>query len=92
MGDLDAGVCTRGNREDAVMTDERPHRSLAERISVHHDCVEHRHEEEELTEAAERAGVDLESDIGHPTARETPVSYDVDRDIGIENEPPGLHR
>jgi hypothetical protein len=76
----------------AAMSDEKPHHSLAERISEHHDRVVHRLEEAKLTEAAERAGFDLESDIGHPTARETRVSYDVDRDIGIENEPPELHR
>ncbi|MCW2918933.1 MAG: hypothetical protein JWN52_7001 [Actinomycetia bacterium] len=51
-----------------------------------------RHEEEALEEAADQAGFDLAADIGHPTVLHTPVGYDVESDIGIENEPPQLRR
>jgi hypothetical protein len=84
----------------AVMSDAEPHpnhhhgplHGLADLISEHHDRVVRRHEEEALEEAADQAAFDLAADIGHPTVLHTPVGYDVESDIGIENEPPQLRR
>ncbi|MFC0554329.1 hypothetical protein ACFFHJ_25885 [Planotetraspora thailandica] len=76
------------------MTDPEPqpqhHHSLSELISEHHERAVRRHEEEALAEAAERAGFDLGTDIGHPTAQQTPAGYDVETDLGVDNEPPEL--
>jgi hypothetical protein len=69
-----------------------PLHGLSELIGEHHDRAVRRHEEEALAEAAEQAGFDLETDIGHPTAHQTPVGYDVETDIGLDNEPPELRR
>ncbi|MEZ0074229.1 hypothetical protein [Planotetraspora sp. GP83] len=65
-------------------------RGIAERISEHHERAVQRREEDELVSAANQAGFDLGADIGHPTVRHTATTYDVETDIGFENEPPEL--
>jgi hypothetical protein len=65
-------------------------RGLVERINEHHDrAVQHR-QEDDLARAADQAGFDLGADIGHPTPQHRAASFDIDGDIGIENEPPEL--
>jgi hypothetical protein len=75
----------------AVMSDPEAqpqhHHGLSELIREHHDRAVRRHEEEALAEAAEQAGFDLETDIGHPIAHQTAVGYDVETDLGIDDEP-----
>ncbi|RCG31701.1 hypothetical protein DQ384_09145 [Sphaerisporangium album] len=61
---------------------------LAERISEHHERAAHRREEEELAEAADSVGFDLDADLGHPTRHHTAAAYDLDADLGVANESP----
>jgi hypothetical protein len=66
-------------------------RNLANRLARHHERVESQRQEAELDDAIGAADFDLGADIGHPTATDDPVGYDIDRDLGIEKEPPNLH-
>ncbi|MCX5338619.1 hypothetical protein [Streptomyces atratus] len=58
--------------------------NLADWLARHHEQVESQREEAELAGAIGAAAFDLGSDIGHPTATDGQVGYDVDRDLGIE--------
>jgi hypothetical protein len=60
-------------------------RGLADRIHEHHERAVHLREEEALAEAADQAGFDLETDIGHPTTHH-PAAFDMDTDIGMERD------
>jgi hypothetical protein len=65
---------------------------LIESISEHHRRAVRRREDDALAEAADQAGFDLAADIAVPNAGHTPAAYDIESDIGIENEPPELLR
>ncbi|WP_405984197.1 hypothetical protein [Streptomyces sp. NBC_00872] len=71
---------------------ERPHHhhgihGIVERLTEHHEQAARRREEEVLAEAAETAAFDLGADIAHPMAGHQPVGYDVEADLGIDEEP-----
>jgi hypothetical protein len=63
---------------------------IAERITGRRRRAEWRHEDEELASAAQHAGYDLGADIAHPVLGHAVAGYDLDTDIGIDNEPPEL--
>jgi hypothetical protein len=67
-------------------------RDLVQRMNEHHRDAVRRREEEELERAAEGAGFDLAADVAHPTAGHGAVGYDVETDLGLDNEPPEPHR
>lgn len=61
----------------------------------HHlsDLIGGRHEREDrpLAEAAEHAGFDLGTDLAQPVPEPGGDDFDVDKDIGIDHRPSGLH-
>ncbi|GGI94211.1 hypothetical protein [Streptomyces brasiliensis] len=65
-------------------------RGIVERIAEHHEQAVQRREEEALSEAAENAAFDLATDIAHSTPGHDPVGYDVETDLGFDEEPPEL--
>ncbi|MER5910374.1 hypothetical protein ABT124_07685 [Streptomyces sp. NPDC001982] len=65
-------------------------RGIVERINEHHEQAVRRREEEALDEAAESAAFDLATDIAHPAPGHNPVGYDVEADLGFDEEPPEL--
>ncbi|MGW1160178.1 hypothetical protein ACWD5Q_28590 [Streptomyces sp. NPDC002513] len=67
-------------------------RGLVERMGEHHREAVQRREDEELARAAESAGFDLGADIALPTPGGAAVGYDVEADVGLDNEPPELRR
>ncbi|MFF3905761.1 hypothetical protein ACFYZJ_07055 [Streptomyces sp. NPDC001848] len=67
-------------------------RGLVQRMNEHHRDAVRRREEEELERAAEDAGFDLGADMAHPTVGPAAVGYDVEADLGLDNEPPELRR
>jgi hypothetical protein len=67
-----------------------PLRRIADKFLSHHPDPD-RAADEELTEDADAAGFDLGTDLAHPSARH-PVGFDLDTDIGRDNEPPELRR
>ncbi|MFF4211850.1 hypothetical protein ACFYZE_21350 [Streptomyces sp. NPDC001796] len=67
-------------------------RGVVQRMNEHHRDAVRRREEEELERAAEDAGFDLGADMAHPTVGHGAVGYDVEADLGLDNEPPEPHR
>jgi hypothetical protein len=59
---------------------------LAERIHHHHEDAVHRREEAELAFAAEKAGFDLETDLGHPMSHPGGDAFDMGTDLGIDRD------
>ncbi|WP_188187892.1 hypothetical protein [Nonomuraea sp. SYSU D8015] len=70
------------NSSDAGPGDHSHHhgpiQAIADLILRHHERVARERRERQLAEAAERAGFDLEADIGHPRmhSREDPFDPD----------------
>jgi len=63
---------------------------IAEHLGEHHRRAVQRDEDAELAETADNADYDIGTDIARPLPRHGPTSYDLDTDIGIDNEPPEL--
>jgi hemerythrin-like domain-containing protein len=73
---------------DSEAKDEPQHQGhlhdIAEHLHRHHDRIVHRREEEALADAAEHAGFDLETDIGHPTPQSAGQPFDMELDLGVD--------
>jgi hypothetical protein len=67
-----------------------PVRRIVDHLRHHRD--EGSAVDDELTRDAELAGYDLGADLAHPSPRHEIAGFDVDTDIGRENEPPELRR
>ncbi|WP_327365431.1 hypothetical protein [Streptomyces sp. NBC_01217] len=63
---------------------------IVEQITEHHEQAARRREEKALVEAAEGAAFDLGTDIAHPTAEHNSVGYDIEADLGFDEEPSQL--
>jgi hypothetical protein len=84
-----------GTEEEIAMTDDDQQpdhhhgilRGVTERISDFHEIHKHERDEDELAEAEELAGFDLEADIAEPGLTARADSFDIDSDIAFGNEP-----
>jgi hypothetical protein len=77
---------------DAHTSPSRGIRGFFERVNKHRQDTARRREEEELAKAAEGAAFDIATDIAHPTAGHAAVGFDVEIDVGVDNEPPELRQ
>ena len=65
-------------------------RGLVERLSEHHRDAVRRRGEQELARDVEDAAFDLGADTAHPVAGHSAAGFDVEADVGRDNEPPEL--
>jgi hypothetical protein len=78
---------------DAEVNREDRHgkvRSLADHLGVYHRRGLEARVDAELAQDTERVGFDLGVDLAHPSLPQGVAGFDLDTDIGRDNEPPEL--